>query len=504
MGNISEIKARMRSTVQIENHAYLADHRVEGHAVYPAVESLERLAEAVAAGCPGHGVLNSCDARFLRFLEIPAGKSSVEAVTDIETKQNGAVTASLGTSVHALKGQISRIREHARVTFSDITPPAPIPLDIACAGEGLCYPLPAEKLYKEMVPFGASFQNAVGTVFLFLDGAVASLQAPRLGTPHPPLGSPFVLDAAFHVACAWGQRYRGYIAFPVGYTARAIIHPTIAGESYFCRVIPMADETDALIFDIWIYSSQGELYEVVSGVRMKDVFKNKMPVPVWVRFAGTDKLRVIKDTSRGMSVVELASILPFAENILSPHELEIRGRRHPGKRNRHIGARIALKRLSRILYKTGVPDDPSHIETIAPDGIHPVCVPSGNKQSFYCSASHDDRFAVAVAGDRPIGVDVERMKDTLLKGAHVYMTSGEQALCARSPLGQENAAIRVWTAKECAAKALDIPITAMWSRAELKEIGEDRSIVSIEGREVEAYHAPVDDHLFTVLQMPGA
>ncbi|MCL5792700.1 MAG: polyketide synthase dehydratase domain-containing protein [Deltaproteobacteria bacterium] len=494
----------MRSIIRIENHPYLFDHSVEGRAVYPAVESLERLAEAVTSGCPGRKVMNSCDAEFLRFLVLPAEKSSAEVVADIETKENGEVTASIGTFVRAPGVSISRIREHARVTFSDIPPPVPIPLDIACAGEGLCYAVTAERLYKEMVKFGASFHNAVGTVFLFHDGAVATLQAPVIGIPNPPLGSPFVLDAAFHVASAWGQRYRGYIAFPVGYAVRTIIHPAIAGESYFCRVIPMADEADTLVFDIWIYDKNGELCEAVSGVRMKDVFKNKIQVPEWVIDIGTDKLRVIKERSMGMSVVELASILPFAENILSPHELEIVRRRHPGKRNMHIGARIALKRLSRILYRTGVPDDPSLIETIAPDGIHPACVPSGNKQGFYCSASHDDRFAVAVGGNHPIGVDVERIKDTLLKGTHVYMTSSEQALCARSPLGQKHAAIRVWTTKECAAKALDIPIAAMWFRAELKEIKEDRSIVSIEGKAVEAAHTAVDDHLFTVLQIPGA
>ncbi len=504
MGDIPEIKNLMRLVLKLRNHPYLADHRVEGQAVYPAVESLERLAETVAAGCPGKKVLNSRNAEFLRFLELPAAKPEIEVIADIEVKGNGAVAAALGTFAQASRTGISRVRDHVRVTFADIGAFVPLPLDSACAAEGICCQVPAERLYAEMVPFGPSFQNAVGTVFLFNDGAVAAIKAPHHETLNPPLGSPFVLDAAFHVACAWGQRYSGYIAFPVGYTGRTIIHPTVAGESYFCRVLPGGKEKGTLNFDIWIYDRNGALREAAFGVRMKDVFKGKMPVPDWVKTAGQDDLRAIRGKIQGVSVVELASILPFAEKILSPHELEVVNRRHPGKRSRHRGARIALKRLSRILYKTGVPVDPALIETIAPDGIHPACILSGNEQKFYCSASHDDRFAVAVGGRHPIGVDVERLNGNLLKGAYIYMTSSEQALCARSSLGHEQAAIRVWTAKECAAKVLDIPIAVMWSRVELKEIKEDRSIVSIEGRAVEAVHAAVDDHLFTVLEIPGA
>lgn len=492
----------MRLTLRIENLHYLHDHRVEEQAVYPAVESLERLAEAVVAEYPGQSVLGSRDAEFIRFLLLPAGMSPLEVVTDIETKENGAVTAAIGTFARASRGPVSHIRNHVRVKFSDTACPIPLSLDIACATEGICYPVSAKRLYKELVPFGPSFHNAAGTVFLSDDGAVAAIHAPHLGTHNPLLGSPFVLDAAFHVACAWGQRYHGYVAFPVGYAGRTIIQPTVAGGPYFCRVLPVGTGTDTLSFDIWIYDAGGGLREVVSGVRMRNIFKNKVNVQEWVKTSGQDGLKTIREKSAGLSVVELASILPFAERIFSPREAEAMIRRLPGERGRYTGVRIALKRLARILYKTGTTNDPAMIETIAPDGVHPAFTVSGNKQEFYCSASHDDRFAVAAGGKHPIGVDVERLRDTLLKGAHIYMTPGEQVLCTRSLLGQQQAAIRVWTSKECVAKALDIPLTAIWSRAELKEIGEDQSIVSVGGRNIKAAHAAVDNHLFTLLEIP--
>ncbi len=470
--------------------------------MYPAVESLERLAEAVIAHYPGQSVLHSHNAEFLRFLELPAGKPEVDALADIGEPGNDGVTASLCTAAQAPQTGISRTRDHVRVTFVDAETPVPLTLDIACAAEGICYRVPAERLYKELVRFGPSFHNAVGTLSLFQDGAVAPLKSPETASSRLSLGSPFVLDAAFHVACAWGQRYHGFIAFPVGYAERSIVRPTVAGELYFCRVVPRGAEKDVLIFDIWIYDQAGALCEVASGVRMKNVFKDKMPVPEWIKTAGQNRLHAIRERIAGSSVVELASMLPFAEKALSARESEIVQQRQQGKRNRYHGTRIALKRLARILYKDRAPYDPVLIETIAPDRLHPACAVPGEKQEFYCSASHDERFAVAVGGRNPIGVDVERLSNTLLKGAHIYMTPHEQIRSTQSPLGEIGAAIRVWTTKECAAKALDVPLTTVWSGIELKEIGEDQSIISIGGRNIEAVHATVDDHVFTVLEIP--
>lgn len=489
----------MRLALKLTNYPYLGDHRVEGRAVYPAVESLERLAEAVSAHCPGQEVLDSRDAEFLRFLELPAGKPEIDAVADIEVQSGGSVAAALGT---VAQGPVSRVRDHARVTFADTGPFVPLSPDSACAAEGICFGVPAGRLYAELVPFGPSFQNAAGTLFLFQDGAVAELKAPDIASSALRLGSPFVLDAAFHAACAWGQRYAGYIAFPVGYARRTIVRPTASGQTYFCRVVPAGVQKDTLDFDLWIYDSSGSLCEAVSGVRMKDVFKGKIPVPAWIQAAKKDGLRAIREKVSVLSVVELASMLPFAEKTLTSHELSILQKRRQKKRNRHLGARIALKRVSRGLYDDGVPDDPALIETIAPDDIHPACSVPGNPQRLYCSASHDSRFAVAVGGRYPVGVDVEQKSETLLKGMHVYMTPAEQTLCGRSPLGLQDAAIRVWTAKECAAKALDIPLTSAWKEIALQEIGEDRSIVTIRGKAVESAHASVDDHVFTVLEIP--
>ncbi|MFV9646580.1 MAG: hypothetical protein ACNYWU_12220, partial [Desulfobacterales bacterium] len=97
-----------------------------------------------------------------------------------------------------------------------------------------------------------------------------------------PLGSPFPLDAAFHAACAWGQRYSAVVGFPVGFDKRIVIQPTRPGDSYTCLILPVNVTTDLLAFDIWLYDLNGILFEAVSGVQMRDVSAGRMKPPQWV------------------------------------------------------------------------------------------------------------------------------------------------------------------------------------------------------------------------------
>ena len=98
-----------------------------------------------------------------------------------------------------------------------------------------------------------------------------------------PLGSPFPFDATLHGACAWGQRFSGVVAFPVGFKERVIYKPTVRGETYLSRIVPLKTNSDNLLFDIWIYELDGMLCEAVSGVQMRDVSKGRMKPPDWVK-----------------------------------------------------------------------------------------------------------------------------------------------------------------------------------------------------------------------------
>ena len=122
----------------------------------------------------------------------------------------------------------------------------------------------------------------MGDVRLAAAGASAEVSGGDYPEAVGPLGSPFPFDAALHVACAWGQRYRGIVAFPVGFDRREIAVPTRAGETYRCRVVPLPDEGAALRFDILIAGGDGRPVEVIRGVAMRDISGGRRKPPAWV------------------------------------------------------------------------------------------------------------------------------------------------------------------------------------------------------------------------------
>jgi len=166
----------------------------------------------------------------------------------------------------------------------------------------------------------------------------------------------------------------------------------------------------------------------------------------------------------------------------------------------YLAARLCCKSISRQLsgdWKT----PSSSLTTVSPDGIRPCCPVRDSDRKSFCSVSHDSRFAVAVASNVRIGVDVEEISERVCRSREVYMNEKERRLAEASPLGEIEASVRVWTAKEAAAKALDMGLAESWEKVSLKDIGRDRSILQIGGRNHEAFHDAIDDHLFTIVNM---
>ena len=97
------------------------------------------------------------------------------------------------------------------------------------------------------------------------------------------LGSPFPLDAAMHAACVWGQRFSGIVPFPTGFEKRIIYQKTKKKGVYLGRVVPVNIKPDSMIFDAWIYDSDGVIYESVSGIQMRDVSQGRLKPPDWIR-----------------------------------------------------------------------------------------------------------------------------------------------------------------------------------------------------------------------------
>ena len=284
MEKFSKIIDKVRLPLEIKVLPYLLDHQFEGKPVLPAVEAMQILAVSTQCHMPHTKVACILDARFDKFLYISPDEDNIAAFNEIEVYENGRIISKLITKTRSKKTPITRIKEHVTLTFplSERTTEKR-PFDGDTILEENSFKIPPERLYSELVPFGPAYHNVEEFLHFSESGILAKVCSSRFILSNEfPLGSPFPLDAAFHAACAWGQRYSHVVAFPVGLKERHIFRPTLIGKSYIAVLIPIQKNPKLLIFDIWIYGQNGEVYEGVLGVQMRDVSAGRMHPPPWI------------------------------------------------------------------------------------------------------------------------------------------------------------------------------------------------------------------------------
>jgi len=505
MEDFPRIIESARVPLDIPIRPYLNDHCVDGQAVLPAVEAMEILAQAVQRFRPGTDVSAMSGLQFDKFLYLAPEADRLSAFCDISVYENGDVNAVLTTRTPSKKAALSRVKTHAALIFPRQAPPIPtLALDLAASLEGVCFPVQNDKIYPGLIPFGPSYRN-VAMLHVAGQSAMAEIRTPadEAGAERPHLlGSPFAIDAAFHAACVWGQRFAGIVAFPVGVDRCRVYVPTRAGETYFAHVMHVRTDAGLLIFDLRMYDRDGSLHVACSGVRMKDVSGGKRLPPQWVSLpATTDRTTGLMAAGcAAVTVIELITVVPFADKVLSADEIKRFENMSDRRRRSFLAARLACKRLSRILSGNDTETDPREITTVYPDKPSPCCPLTDGRSAYACSVSHDDRFAVAVASTGRVGVDVEKMSERVLKSRSLFMSAQEEALGRASRLGEIETVVRIWSIKEAVTKALDITLTDAWNRVQVRSVGSSESRFQIDDQDpFTAVHAAVGQHVFTLV-----
>jgi len=483
------------------------DHHFQGQPVLPAVAAMEALARCARENFPHLRLDHLTDARFEKFLPMAPGTDRLDAFAEFSQREGGGVRAALLTRTKAPKAAFTRTKVHVSVNFE----PAPAkpqcpPKDIAAALEGVCTVVEPEAIYRELVPFGPAFRNIGAPLHISQDGALARIETPRPsddggGTP-PLLGCGYALDAAFHAACVWAQHYHGVVAFPVAIERRILLQPAGPAATYIARILPKEKVGETLIFDILLFDETGQLREIAQGVRMRDVSGGRLMPPQWIRIReARDPLADLEAAGRKRTVVELDAVADFACRALTIREAERFKKMGDKRRKSFLAARIALKRLYRRC-QIGPDDEPADtIETVRENSPIPCLGGSQEPSPMHCSVSHDRRFAIAVADTKPVGVDVEVLSEKALEPARLYMSAAEQELLGHTSMKDYCAAVRIWSIKECAAKATGMNLAEAWQRTEVSAVGERQSALTIDGHSLCAHHATLAAHLFTILSL---
>lgn len=272
----------MRQPIIISIKPYMYDHSFLGNAVLPAVEAMRIIADWASEKYPGMDVSVINDARFLKFMRLVPGDESINAAIDYDEFEEYVAAALI--TINKLKSGITRIKEHVTVKLPKachIEKAATIPEVPNLVNN---YRVGNEKIYSELVPFGTAYQNA-RWVEIAREGACVVITSPVIEEYDDtlPLGNPFLLDAAFHAACVWGQRHCGIVGFPVAFSKRIVLSETRAGEEYSAYVIPSKESCpELLVFDIFLYSGDDSLAEIVYGLEMRDVSSGRLRPPFWI------------------------------------------------------------------------------------------------------------------------------------------------------------------------------------------------------------------------------
>jgi len=211
--------------------------------------------------------------------------------------------------------------------------------------------------------------------------------------------------------------------------------------------------------------------------------------PAW---SGSDRLQ---SACLGMILLDVETISPVEEHLFTPRESARAVRMGPRRRRGFTAARVALKRLARQLDLVENDKPDRAIETLGPDEVKPCLAESG----IYCSASHSGRLVVAVAHRHPIGVDLERVSEKVIRTRRLSMSPRERDLISLSSLGPERAATRVWTAKEASGKVLGLHLFQALREIEVVEVGEEEGVMRYQEKTYSVRHAEGNGYVITLI-----
>lgn len=402
---------------------YLADHRLDGNLLFPAVFGMEAMAQVAAAATGRTTVPTFEQVEFLRPIVVPPeGSTTVRVAVVAEDDSVHAVIRSAETDFAA---------EHFRARLRyDVGRPADGPPEQMPAGLPTVPLDPRTDLYGDILFQGDRFQRLRSYHRAAARHVDAELAADRVDwfAAYLPgtllLGDPGVRDALMH-----GNQ----VCVPDATLLPAAIerlHPAGPGISEasglrYCAV-ERGRDGDTYLYDIVLRTAAGEVVERWEGLRLQAVRKTDGRGPWVAPLLGSYLQRAVGDL---LDTDVAATVEP--DGGAAPDEDGIAARRS----RTAVAAGRALGRPVEIGYR--------------PDG-RPEAPGDRN-----ISASHGAGLTLCVAATGTVGCDVEPVAHRAesvwqeLLGPHADLAR----LVAGGGETYDTAATRVWTAIECVQKS---------------------------------------------------
>lgn len=421
---------------------YLADHRVDGDLLFPAVLGMEAMAQAAAAVTGRTGVPVIEQAEFPRPIVVPpAGSTTIRiAVVVTGTDTVRAVVRSSETGFAA---------EHFRALLrvpAEGEPRARAVMDgppYSTGDELPGVPLdPATDLYPGLLFQGDRFQRLRRyhrAAARFVEVDVALQDADWFAGYLPGdllLGDPGMRDALMHgcQVCVPDATL-----LPIGIDRLHPAGPEVAsgaGELRFCATERYRDG-DTYVYDIAVRTGAGEVVERWEGLHLRAVRRNERPESWVAPLLGAYLERAVEDLAGTRVAVAV-------EPVVDPDRI----REHRARTA--LAAGRALGRSALVTYR--------------PDGR------PGLRDGRTVSASHGAGLTLCTVGTGTLACDVEPVAGrTAADWTGLLGASAPLATLLTTAMGEDAdaAGTRVWAALECLRKAglpPDSPLSLLHAR----------------------------------------
>jgi phosphopantetheinyl transferase len=361
------------------------------------------------------------------------------------------------------------------------------------------YPLSSRQIYSERHLFhGPRLQCISGGIIISESGFVGELTLLPVedcfNLSHTPqlLTAPNFNDGIGQLIGLWAMEH-GMYPFPVGLEKLEIYRPSPPpGTRVPVRARLVQESAKKLSADIEVQDGRGAVWMRCKGWK-EWIFRWPANLVDFRRFP--NKHTIAEDLSlpflppgaTGQALCRSA-LKDFSLSLIARHYLSMEEMTkfknlsaYPGRQAQWLLGRVAVKDAVRLWLAKRESSDmvhPASFAVTADDAGQPRVTGLGNGAHPCISISHcDDSYAVAVAGSKSIGIDVERIRTRNKEFPSFFTTRREIQMLERVPSASYDEWItRLWCAKEAVGKFLGTGVKGAPQQLEAVGIENDGKI----------------------------